>query len=82
MARNTEKHEKWEILTVGIVVWQKSENHGKWETHKVGRETWRKTQKVWQMTKEHCRIWIQARQLKNVENETETLFDLEYGEKQ
>ena len=29
----------------------------------------------------HCRTWILARKLKKVENETLTLYDLEYGEK-
>ena len=34
-----------------------------------------------QMRKTHCRTWIMARKLKNVENETQTQYDLEYGEK-
>ena len=29
----------------------------------------------------HCRTWNMARNLKNVENETQTLSDLEYDEK-
>ena len=29
----------------------------------------------------HCRTRNMVRKLKNVENETQTLFDLEYGEK-
>ena len=33
------------------------------------------------MKKTHCRTWILARNLKNIENETQTLYDLEYGEK-
>ena len=28
----------------------------------------------------HFRNWNMARKLKNVENETQTLYDLEYGE--
>ena len=28
-----------------------------------------------------CSTWIVARNLKNVENDTQTLYDLEYGEK-
>ena len=28
-----------------------------------------------------CRTWIIARKMKNVENETQTLYELEYGEK-
>ena len=31
--------------------------------------------------KSHCRTWIMERKLKNKENETQTLFDLDYGEK-
>jgi hypothetical protein len=33
------------------------------------------------MKNTHYRNWIVARKLKNLENETETLYDLEYGEK-
>ena len=33
------------------------------------------------MRNAHCRNWNKARNLKNVENETQTLFDLEYVEK-
>jgi hypothetical protein len=33
------------------------------------------------MIKTHCRIRTLARKLQNVENETQTLFDLEYVEK-
>ena len=33
------------------------------------------------MRHKHCMTWNMARKLKNVENETQTLFDLEYGEK-
>jgi hypothetical protein len=32
------------------------------------------------MRNKHCSSWILARKLKNVENETQTLYDLEYGE--
>ena len=34
------------------------------------------------MRNTHCRNWIVARKLKNVENEMQTLYDLEYGEKE
>ena len=27
----------------------------------------------------HCRTWKMARKLKNVENDRQTLYDLEYG---
>ena len=30
---------------------------------------------------EHCRTWSMATKLKNVEKETQTLYDLEYVEK-
>ena len=33
------------------------------------------------MRNTHCRTWIMGRKLKKVENETQTLYDLEYGEK-
>jgi len=33
------------------------------------------------MRNTHFRTWITARKLKKVENETQTLFDLEYGKK-
>ena len=34
------------------------------------------------MRNAHCRTWNMARKLKNVENETQTLYDFEYGEKE
>jgi hypothetical protein len=33
------------------------------------------------MRNTHCRTWIVARNLNSVENETQTLYDREYGEK-
>ena len=33
------------------------------------------------MRNTHCRTWIMARKMKKVENEKQTLFDLEYVEK-
>ena len=33
------------------------------------------------MRNTHCRTWIVARKLKNVENETQALYDLKYSEK-
>ena len=33
------------------------------------------------MRNKHCRNWIVERKLKNVENETQTVYDLEFGEK-
>jgi hypothetical protein len=34
------------------------------------------------MRNTHFRNWIVARKLKNVENETQTLYELEYGKKE
>jgi hypothetical protein len=33
------------------------------------------------MKNTHCRTWDKARKLKNVENEAQTLYGLEYGQK-
>ena len=33
------------------------------------------------MTNAHCRTWNMVRKMKNVENETQKLFDLEQGKK-
>ena len=33
------------------------------------------------MRNTHCRTWIFLRKLKNLENETQKLYDLDYGEK-
>ena len=41
----------------------------------------KKHSKTWKMRNPHRRTWNMARKLKNVENETQTLFDLEYGDK-
>ena len=41
----------------------------------------RKTEKGGKFWNVRCRTWNMARKLKNKENETQTLFDLEYGEK-
>ena len=39
----------------------------------------RNSEKHKKMRNTHCRTWIMVRKLKNVENETQTLYDLEYG---
>ena len=36
---------------------------------------------MWKMKQKHSFTWNVARKLKNVEDETQTLYDLEYGEK-
>ena len=41
----------------------------------------KKHSKTWKMRNPHRRTWNMSRKLKNVENETQTLFDLEYGDK-
>jgi hypothetical protein len=46
------------------------------ESEKYGE----KHRKKLKMRNTHCRTWIMARILKNVENVTQTLYDLEYGE--
>ena len=33
------------------------------------------------MSNKHCRIWIMARKVKNLENETRTLCNMEYVKK-
>ena len=33
------------------------------------------------MRNTNCRTWIMARKMKNIENETQTLYNLEHGEK-
>ena len=33
------------------------------------------------MRNQHYRTWNMSRKLKNMENETQTLYDLKYGEK-
>jgi len=41
----------------------------------------RKTEKKLKMRKTHCRTWNMEKKPENGEHETQTLFDLEYGEK-
>ena len=47
----------------------------------VGYGTLRETLKMWKMINAHSRTLIMLRKLKNMENETQTLYDLEYGDK-
>ena len=49
--------------------------------HTSGPGIWPETLKNKKMKNAHCRILIVARKLKNVENETQTLYDLEYCKK-
>ena len=43
----------------------------------LGSGVWRETFKTWKIRNEHCRTWNMVRKLKNVENETQILFDQE-----
>ena len=47
----------------------------------VGPGVWLEKCKMWKMCQTHCRTWNMARKMKNVENETKTLFHLECGKK-
>ena len=49
--------------------------------HKVGTKLWPDIVKNVKNENTHSRTWIMERNLKNVENETQTLYELEYGEK-
>jgi hypothetical protein len=49
------------------------------EKHTLG--IWRKYGKTWKLKNAHCVTGNMARKLKNVENETQILYELEYGEK-
>ena len=70
MAKNTEKFGKCEMHTGGSGILQENwKNVEKLETHNAGLEKWQKKKKKKQTRK-------------NVENETQTVYELEYGEKQ
>ena len=61
---------------------KKNDKRGKRETHMVGPGIWQETLKNVKNVKYTSSIWVLAKNnLKNVENETQTLFNLEYGEK-
>ena len=67
---------------VGPGIQQKNtEKRGKWDTNTVGPRIWRETLKNVENEKYTQQTWTMARKLKKVENETQTLFDLEYGKK-
>ena len=76
MARKTEKRENMKCTLWEREYGEKTENHGKWETNTVGCEIWQETLK--KLGNEYL---IMARKLKNVENKTQTIFNLEYGDK-
>ena len=58
-----------------------TEKREKGEIHTVGPGLWQENSKTWKMTRQICMTWNMARKVKNVENETQTLFDMEYGKK-
>ena len=41
----SEKHELWEIHTVGPIYGEKTEKRGKWDTNTVWHEIWQETMK-------------------------------------
>ena len=51
---------------------------GKWDMHTVGTWVWCENRNSWKIRNTHCRSWNMIRKLKNVENEKQTLYDLEY----
>ena len=82
MVRNREKRENVEIHIVGPWLWQ--ENWKTWKMRHNHCMIWnmaRKTEKGEKMWNTHCRTCNISRNLKNVENETQTMFYLEYVEK-
>ena len=58
-----------------------TEKREKWEMHILGPVIWRKNCKRWKIRNAHCRTWNMVRKLKNVENETQIMYDLAYGKK-
>jgi hypothetical protein len=77
----TEKHEKWEMHTVGPGIWREN-----WKSRKMRNthfRTWnmaRKTERVGKFRNVHCRTWNMARKLKLMENEIHPLDDLKNEE--
>ena len=66
----TEKHEKWEMHTVGPGIWREN-----WKSLKMRNthfRTWnmeRKTEKGGKFRNIHCRTWNMVRKMKIMENE-------------
>jgi len=56
--------------------------NGKWEMHTLGPGIWRENWKSWKMKINTVGSEIWRETPKNVKNEKQNLFDLEYGEKQ
>ena len=58
-----------------------TEKREKWEIHTVDLNYGERTEKMWKMWNSHYTTWNMAWKLKNVKNETQTLFVRVYGEK-
>ena len=57
------------------------ENKKKIENTRQDLEYGEKHRKTWKIRNEHCGTWIKGTKLKNVENDTQTLYEQEYGKK-
>jgi co-chaperonin GroES (HSP10) len=81
MTRYIEKHEKWEMHTVGPGI-----RRANWKSRKMRNthfRTWnmaRKTEKGAKFRNVHCRTWNMARKLKIMENEKHPLDDMKNDE--
>ena len=76
---NNVKNEKCTLQD--LLYGQKNAKCGKCDKHTVGPGIWRDKCKKWKMKHKHSSTWNVARKLKNEKDETQTLYDLEYGEK-
>jgi len=77
-----DKRGKWEMHTVGPGMWRKTlKKCGNWKTHTVDLEYVEEHWKNWKMKNVHCRTWIMARNLKNGEIKTQTLYVRKHGHK-
>jgi hypothetical protein len=81
-----EKHSKtWKMKNTHYRTWVMGRKLKSWQMRSTHCRTWnmsRKTEKTCKMRNKHCRIWIIARKVKNLENETKTLYNMEYVKKQ
>ena len=77
-----ENRKTWKMRHKHCMTWNmaiSTEKRVKWYTHSVGIGIWQETAKIWKI--HTVESWILARKSTNIENETKTLYDLEYGEK-
>ena len=49
--------------------------------HTIGPGLWQENCKSWKIRNTKCSTWIMGKKLKNVENEIQTVNDMDYGEK-